>query len=145
MNTTLYPQPALMEPQWFLIDAENVTLGRLATQASLLLRGKNTALYTPGLNTGNFLIIINAEKVRVTGKKEGQKRYYRHSGRPGGMTIQTYAEVQQKFPERILEKAIKGMLPKNSLGRAYFRRLTVMKGAVSSFEKPLDKITRIHL
>jgi large subunit ribosomal protein L13 len=145
MNKTLYPDKKSISPQWYLIDAENLTLGRLATQASILLRGKNTALYTPGLDSGNFVIITNAEKVKITGKKELQKLYYRHSGRPGGMTIQTYSTVQQKFPERILEKAIKGMLPKNSLGRQYFRRLSVIKGSSSSFEIPLDKIIKINL
>lgn len=118
---------------WFLIDASEITLGRLATNVSILLRGKNSRYFIPGVNMGNNVIIINAEKITITGKKETKKLYYRHSGRPGGLKIETYAILQKRFPERIIEKAIKGMLPKNSLGREYFRNLKVFKGSMHPF------------
>jgi large subunit ribosomal protein L13 len=103
-------------------------LGRLATQIAMVLRGKNKSQYTPFMDTGDFVIVINAEKVGVTGKKSDQKIYRRHSGRPGGMKEESFADLQKRIPERIIEKAVKGMLPKNSLGRQLFTKLKVYAG-----------------
>jgi large subunit ribosomal protein L13 len=111
-----------------VVDATDKRLGRLASEVAMILRGKRKAEYTPHLDTGDFVIIINAEKVAVTGKKRTQKVYRRHSGRPGGMKTETFAKLQQRLPERILEHAVKGMLPKNSLGKQLFTKLKVYAG-----------------
>ena len=129
MNKTSVPSIDSIERQWYLVDAENQTLGRLATEVASVLRGKNKASYTPHLDTGDFVVVVNADKVRVSGNKSQQKLYRRHSGRPGGMKVETFAHLQERLPERIVEKAIKGMLPHNSLGRQMFRKLKVYKGA----------------
>ena len=128
MNKTSVPSIDSIERQWYLVDAENQTLGRLATEVASVLRGKNKASYTPHLDTGDFVVVINADKVRVSGSKPQQKLYRRHSGRPGGMKVETFAHLQERLPERIVEKAIKGMLPHNALGRQMFRKLKVYKG-----------------
>jgi large subunit ribosomal protein L13 len=128
MNKTLLPSIETLERQWYLVDAENQTLGRLASEVAQVLRGKNKPTYTPHLDTGDFVIVINADKIRVSGNKPTQKLYRRHSGRPGGMKTETFAHLQARIPERIVEKAIKGMLPHNSLGRQLFRKLKVYKG-----------------
>ena len=129
MNKTSVPSIDSIDRQWYLVDAENQTLGRLATEVASVLRGKNKASYTPHLDTGDFVVVINADKVRVSGSKPQQKLYRRHSGRPGGMKVETFAHLQERLPERIVEKAIKGMLPHNVLGRQMFRKLKVYKGA----------------
>ena len=129
MNKTLPPSIDSLDRQWYLVDAENQTLGRLASEVAQVLRGKNTPCYTPHLDTGDFVVIINADKVRVSGNKDTQKVYRRHSGRPGGMKTETFEHLQARLPERIVEKAIKGMLPHNALGRQLFRKLKVYKGA----------------
>ena len=116
MNKTSVPSIDSIERQWYLVDAENQTLGRLATEVASVLRGKNKASYTPHLDTGDFVVVVNADKVRVSGNKSQQKLYRRHSGRPGGMKVETFAHLQERLPERIVEKAIKGMLPHNALG-----------------------------
>ena len=113
------------------MDAENQTLGRLATEVASVLRGKNKASYTPHLDTGDFVVVVNADKMRVSGNKSQQKLYRRHSGRPGGMKVETFEHLQERLPERIVEKAIKGMLPHNALGRQMFRKLKVYKGRAS--------------
>ena len=128
MNKTSVPSIDSIERQWYLVDAENQTLGRLATEVASVLRGKNKASYTPHLDTGDFVVVVNADKVRVSGNKSQQKLYRRHSGRPGGMKVETFAHLQERLPERIVEKAIKGMLPHNALGRQMFRKLKVYKG-----------------
>ena len=128
MNKTPLPSIETLERQWYLVDAENQTLGRLASEVAQVLRGKNKPTYTPHLDTGDFVIVINAYKIRVSGNKPTQKLYRRHSGRPGGMKTETFAHLQARIPERIVEKAIKGMLPHNSLGRQLFRKLKVYKG-----------------
>ena len=128
MNKTPLPSIETLERQWYLVDAENQTLGRLASEVAQVLRGKNKPTYTPHLDTGDFVIVINADKIRVSGNKPTQKLYRRHSGRPGGMKTETFAHLQARIPERIVEKAIKGMLPHNSLGRQLFRKLKVYKG-----------------
>ena len=113
---------------WFLIDAEDKTLGRLATEVARRLRGKHKAIYTPHVDTGDYIVIINAEKVRVTGNKTKDKIYYSHSGYMGGLKQINFEDLIQKAPERVIEKAVKGMLPKNSLGRTMFRKLKVYAG-----------------
>ena len=129
MNKTSVPSSDSIGRQWYLVDAENQTLGRLATEVASVLRGKNKASFTPHLDTGDFVVVVNADKIRVSGNKPQQKLYRRHSGRPGGMKVETFAHLQERLPERIVEKAIKGMLPHNALGRQMFRKLKVYKGA----------------
>ncbi|MEH2350594.1 MAG: 50S ribosomal protein L13 [Nostoc sp.] len=125
---TYLPSQASIEREWYIVDATDKRLGRLASEVAQVLRGKNKPEYTPHLDTGDFVIIINAEKVAVTGKKRTQKLYRRHSGRPGGMKTETFAKLQDRIPERILEQAVKGMLPKNSLGKQLFTKLKVYAG-----------------
>ena len=129
MNKTSLPQIDSLERQWYLVDAENKTLGRLATEVAAVLRGKNNPNFTPHLDTGDFVVVVNAEKIRVSGNKPSQKLYRRHSGRPGGMKTETFEALQDRIPERIVEKAIKGMLPDNALGRPMFRKIKVYKGS----------------
>ena len=129
MNKTSVPSIDSIERQWYLVDAENQTLGRLATEVASVLRGKNKATYTPHLDTGDFVVVVNADKIRVSGNKPQQKLYRRHSGRPGGMKVETFEHLQERLPERIVEKAVKGMLPHNALGRQLFRKLKVYKGS----------------
>ncbi len=128
MNKTPLPNQATLERKWYVIDASGQRLGRLATEIAMILRGKNKPTFTPHLDTGDFVIVINAEKVVVTGKKAEQKIYARHSGRPGGRKEETFAKLQKRIPERIVEHAVKGMLPKNSLGRQLFTKLKVYAG-----------------
>jgi len=129
MNKTSIPSVDSSKRQWYLVDAENQTLGRLATEVASVLRGKNNPSFTPHLDTGDFVVVVNADKIRVSGKKAEQKLYRRHSGRPGGMKVETFAALQNRIPERIVEKAVKGMLPHNALGRQLFRKLKVYRGA----------------
>ncbi len=117
-----------LKPDWHVIDAEGRTLGRLCTEIAVLLQGKHKPIYVPYLNTGDFVIVVNAEKVRVTGKKLEQKIYYRHSGYHGGLKEETLAKVLAKTPTRVIKRAVKGMLPKNSLGRHMLSRLKVYAG-----------------
>ncbi|MGA7935826.1 MAG: 50S ribosomal protein L13, partial [Kovacikia sp.] len=116
MNKTYLPPHDSIERNWYVVDAADQRLGRLACEIAMVLRGKNKPTYTPFLDTGDFVIVINAEKIDVTGKKRAQKLYRRHSGRPGGMKTETFAKLQARIPERIIEHAVKGMLPKNTLG-----------------------------
>ena len=129
MNKTSIPSIDSSNRQWYLVDAENQTLGRLATQVACVLRGKNNPSFTPHLDTGDFVVVVNADKIRVSGKKAEQKLYRKHSGRPGGMKVETFSALQSRIPERIIEKAVKGMLPHNALGRQLFRKLKVYRGA----------------
>jgi large subunit ribosomal protein L13 len=114
--------------QWHVIDASDVVLGRLASQAAVLLRGKHKPIFAPHVDTGDFVIVINADKVALSGNKLEQKRAYRHSGYPGGLRSRSYGELMEKHPERVVEKAVRGMLPKNSLGRKTLRKLKVYAG-----------------
>jgi len=125
---TYSPKAGEVTRAWHVIDAEDVVLGRLATQAALLLRGKHKPTYAPHIDTGDFVVIVNAEKVALTGNKREQAFQYRHSGYPGGLRKQSFGEVLDSHPERLLEKAIKGMLPKNKLGRAMSKKLKVYAG-----------------
>jgi len=122
---TIFPKKECHIPKWFVINAEGKTLGRLATEVSKLLRGKETSYYTPGIDQGNFVIILNANKISVTGKKAFQKLYYRNSQRPGSLKSETFTELKNRIPSRILEKAIWGMLDKNHLNREYYKRLYI--------------------
>ena len=115
MIKTPLPKQDTLDQKWYVVDAAEQRLGRLATEVAKVLRGKNKAEYTPHMDTGDFVIVINAEKVVVTGRKPEQKLYRRHSGRPGGMKVETFNQLQDRIPERIIEKAVKGMLPKNAL------------------------------
>lgn len=129
MIKTHVPPVDSIEKKWYVIDATDKRLGRLASEIAQILRGKNKPTYTPHMDTGDFAIVINAEKVQVTGKKRSQKLYRRHSGRPGGMKVETFEKLQARIPERIIEKAVKGMLPKNALGRKLFTNLKVYAGS----------------
>ncbi|MBM0741733.1 50S ribosomal protein L13 [Phormidium sp. CLA17] len=129
MNKTYLPPIDTIERKWYVVDATNQRLGRLASEIARVLRGKNKPSYTPFMDVGDFVIVINADKVGVTGKKRTQKLYRRHSGRPGGMKTETFAKLQARVPERIIEQAIKGMLPKNTLGRQLFTKLNVYAGS----------------
>ncbi len=128
MNKTSPPSLSSIERQWFVVDATDQTLGRLASEVAQVLRGKNKPTFTPHLDTGDFVVVIHADKVRVSGNKPSQKLYRRHSGRPGGMKTETFSHLQARLPERIIEHAVKGMLPHNALGRQLFRKLKVYKG-----------------
>ncbi|KID32552.1 50S ribosomal protein L13 [Prauserella rugosa] len=125
---TYSPKPGDVTRAWHVIDAQDVVLGRLATEVATLLRGKHKPTYAPHVDTGDFVIIVNAEKVALTGNKREQKFAYRHSGYPGGMRKQSFGELLDTKPERLLEKTIKGMLPKNKLGRAMGKKLKVYAG-----------------
>ena len=125
---TFTPKPADLTHDWYVIDATDVVLGRLATQAATLLRGKNKPTYAPHADSGNHVIILNADKIALTGNKLG-KELYMHSGRPGGLRRDSYAQLLKTNPERIIKSAIKGMLPKNTLGRAMGKKLKVYVGA----------------
>ncbi|TDD94960.1 50S ribosomal protein L13 [Actinomadura rubrisoli] len=125
---TYTPKPADVQRQWYVIDATDVVLGRLASQVAQLLRGKHKPIYAPHLDTGDFVVIVNAGKVALSGQKLEQKKAYRHSGYPGGLRSVSYADLLAKHPERAVEKAIKGMLPKNSLGRKMFGKVKVYAG-----------------
>lgn len=128
MNKTIFTNKGKNKYDWFLIDADSITLGRISTEISRILLGKNSPHYDPSQNIQHGIIVINAEKITVTGKKETDKFYYRHSGTPGGLTIETFKELQNRIPSRIIEKSVKGMLPKGSLGRELFTKLKVYKG-----------------
>ena len=127
-KSTRYAKAGEVERNWVLIDAEGATLGRLATKAAMILRGKNKPQYTPNADTGDFVIIVNADKVVLTGNKADQKRYWRYSGYLGGLKFESFREAMAKHPERVIEHAVKGMLPKTTLGRAQGMKLKVYAG-----------------
>ncbi len=125
---TFSPKAADIQRQWHVIDASDVVLGRLASQTAMLLRGKHKPIFAPHVDTGDFVIIVNAAKVALSGNKLHDKQAYRHSGYPGGLHSMSYAELMSRSPERVVEKAVKGMLPKNALGRQMLRKLKVYAG-----------------
>lgn len=139
---TYTPKAEDVTRQWWLVDAEDKPLGRLATEVARILRGKHKPMFTPHLDVGDHVVIINAEKVRLTGKKAEKKEYFRHSGYMGGERFIPYAKVLEKHPERIIEQAVKGMLPKNALGRSMYLKLKVYAGAEHPHQgqmpEPLD-------
>lgn len=143
MNKTYLPPQADLDRKWYIVDAADQRLGRLATEIAMVLRGKRKPIYTPHMDTGDFIIVINAEKIEVTGKKRSQKLYRRHSGRPGGMKVETFAKLQARVPERIIEQAVKGMLPKNSLGRQLFTKLKVYTGSVHPHQAQQPEVLTI--
>jgi large subunit ribosomal protein L13 len=126
---TFTATPSTITRDWYVVDAEGKTLGRLATEIARRLRGKHKPEYTPHMDTGDYIIVVNAEKVQVTGNKGQGKLYYSHSGYPGGIKEINFDDLQAKKPEMIIEKAVKGMLPRGPLGRAMFRKLKVYAGA----------------
>jgi large subunit ribosomal protein L13 len=127
MNKT-YIKKDTLNIQWFCVDANNQTLGRLSSQIASYLKNKNSIYYTPFQVSQSHIIVINAEKIKVSGQKKSQKLYKRHSGRPGGLKVETFTDLQNRIPTRIIEKAVKGMLPKNTLGRQLFKSLKVYDG-----------------
>ena len=127
-KSTRYAKAGEVERNWVLIDAEGATLGRLATKAAMILRGKNKPQYTPNADTGDFVVNVNADKVVLTGNKADQKRYWRYSGYLGGLKFESFREAMAKHPERVIEHAVKGMLPKTTLGRAQGMKLKVYAG-----------------
>ncbi|MEY9952621.1 50S ribosomal protein L13 [Leifsonia sp. EB34] len=129
MTRTYSPKADEIQRDWVVIDATDVVLGRLASHTAALLRGKHKATFAPHMDLGDFVIIVNADKVALTGQKAAQKKAYRHSGYPGGLKATTYSELLEKNPVRAVEKAVRGMLPKTSLGRAQLRKLKVYTGS----------------
>ncbi|MFJ5625123.1 50S ribosomal protein L13 [Peribacillus loiseleuriae] len=129
MRTTFMAKANEVERKWYVIDAEGKTLGRLSTEVASILRGKNKPTFTPNVDTGDHVILINAEKIHLTGNKLNDKLYYRHTMHPGGLKSRTALEMRTNYPVRMLELAIKGMLPKNSLGRQIFKKLHVYAGS----------------
>lgn len=125
---TLTTKPGDIERRWWVVDAEGMTLGRLASRLAPYLTGKNKPIYTPNLDTGDFVVVINADKIRVTGNRMFEKRYYRYSGYPGGLSSLTLEQLIAKYPERVIQFAVKGMLPSNALGRNMLKKLKVYAG-----------------
>jgi large subunit ribosomal protein L13 len=142
MQKTWNAKPGEIERHWYVVDADGQTLGRLATQIADTLRGKTKAEYTPHVDTGDFVIVVNAEKIQVTGKKLDQKVYHRHSGYPGGLTSRTLREQLERRPTEVIRKAVKGMLPRTRLARAQLTKLKVYAGAehphAAQAPKPLE-------
>jgi large subunit ribosomal protein L13 len=139
---TFSAKPHEVTHDWFLVDATGKVLGRVASQIAHRLRGKHKPIYTPHVDTGDYIVVVNVEKLRVTGAKAEQKKYYRHSGYPGGIYETDFAKLQRRFPARVLEKAVKGMLPKGPLGYAMLRKLKIYRGGAhphaAQQPKPLD-------
>ena len=127
-NSTYMPNPNQVERKWYVIDAEGKTLGRLASEVASILRGKKKPIFTPNADCGDYVIVVNAEKIKVTGKKLDQKVYYRHSDYVGGLKSATLREMLQRHPERVIEMSVKGMLPKGPLGREMYKKLFVYCG-----------------
>ena len=125
---TLSANKETANKQWFVVDAEDQILGRLAAKVASVIRGKNKAIFTPNMDAGDFVIVVNADKIKLTGKREQQKTYFSHSGYPGGVTNTSYLEMKAKKPEFIIHNAVKGMLPKNRLGRQLIKKLKVYTG-----------------
>nr|YP_536972.1 ribosomal protein L13 [Neopyropia yezoensis]Q1XDJ6.1 RecName: Full=Large ribosomal subunit protein uL13c; AltName: Full=50S ribosomal protein L13, chloroplastic [Neopyropia yezoensis]ABJ91316.1 50S ribosomal protein L13 [Neopyropia yezoensis]AGH27618.1 ribosomal protein L13 [Neopyropia yezoensis]QFZ66954.1 ribosomal protein L13 [Neopyropia yezoensis]ULU28933.1 ribosomal protein L13 [Neopyropia yezoensis]WKD83449.1 ribosomal protein L13 [Neopyropia yezoensis] len=141
MNKTQSPS-LNTNSHWYVIDAKNQTLGRISTHISNILRGKNKPSYTPYLDTGDYVIVINSAHVSVSGNKTNQKLYRRHSGQPGGLKVETFDQLQTRLPNRIIEKSVKGMLPKGPLGRKLFTKLKVYSGPIHPHvaQKPQEYI-----
>lgn len=140
---TFSAKPAEVKRDWYVIDAEGKTLGRLASEIARRLRGKHKPIFTPHVDTGDYIIVVNVEKVRVTGTKERDKMYYRHTGYIGNMKSASLGKLRQTFPDRILTTAVKGMLPKNSLGRAMFKKLKVYAGPNHEHQAQQPKVLEI--
>jgi large subunit ribosomal protein L13 len=141
---TLFAKKEDVDRKWYLVDAKDAILGRLAVQIANCLRGKNKPIFTPHTDTGDFVVVINAEKIRLTGNKLDEKKYYRHSGYPGGIKEETARERMSKCPEKILMDAVWGMLPKGRLGRAMFRKLKVYKGEEHPHEAQRPEVLTVR-
>ncbi|WP_100404140.1 50S ribosomal protein L13 [Bacillus sp. FJAT-42315] len=144
MRTTYMAKASEIERKWYVVDAEGKTLGRLSSEVASILRGKHKPTYTPHVDTGDHVIIINAEKIELTGKKLTDKIYYRHSMYPGGLKTRTALEMRTNYPERMLELAIKGMLPKGSLGRQMAKKLHVYAGAEHKHEAQKPEVYELR-
>ena len=142
--TTYTAKAGQVQHGWFVVDAQNKVLGRLATQIAMRLRGKHKPEYTPHVDTGDFIVVVNASKLRVTGRKTERKVYYRHTGYPGGLKETNFAKLQTKKPERVLQLAVKGMLPKGPLGYAMLRKLKVYAGATHPHSAQQPKALEIQ-
>ena len=145
MKTTFMANAANVERKWYVVDAEGQTVGRLAAEVAKVLRGKNKPTFTPHVDTGDHVIVLNADKVVLTGKKLVQKTYFRHSGYPGGTTFTTAGKMLETRPERVVEMAVKGMLPKNSLGRKMFTKLKVYAGAEHPHAAQMPEVLEINV
>ncbi len=128
MSKTYSPKPTEIERRWYVVDARGQSLGRLSSEIAKILTGKNKPQYAPHIDTGDFVVVVNAEETILTGRKEDQKTYYRHSGRPGSLKAETARELRQRRPELMIERAVKGMLPKNKIGRRQLKKLKVYAG-----------------
>ncbi|KAB8127663.1 50S ribosomal protein L13 [Gracilibacillus oryzae] len=144
MRTTFMANEANIERKWLVVDAEGQTLGRLASEVASILRGKHKPTYTPHADTGDYVIIINASKIHLTGKKLSDKLYRRHSNHPGGLKERTAGEMREKYPEQMLELTIKGMLPKGSLGRKMGKKLHVYRGAEHKHEAQKPEVYELR-
>jgi large subunit ribosomal protein L13 len=142
---TFMAKPEEVKRKWYIVDAEGKVLGRLASEVAKILRGKNKPIYTPHEDTGDFVIVLNADKVVLTGKKLDQKIYRHHSGYPGGMKEVKYRHLMETRPEKAVELAVKGMLPKNSLGRAMYKKLKVYKGSEHSHQAQQPEILNLNI
>ena len=129
MKTTVMAKSETVDRKWYIVDATNIPLGRVASQVAAVLRGKNKTIYTPHVDTGDYVIVINTDKMILTGNKINDKKYYHHSGYPGGIKEESYKDLMAKKSDFVLERAVKGMLPKNSLGKKMFKKLKAYKGS----------------
>lgn len=141
---TFSAKPHEVQRGWYVVDASDKVLGRLASEIAKRLRGKHKAIYTPHVDTGDYIVVVNAEKLRVTGNKAEDKKYYRHSTYPGGIRETTFGKMQARFPGRALEKAVKGMLPKGPLGYAMIKKLKIYAGAEHPHSAQQPKVLDIH-
>lgn len=141
--STVSAKPETVARKWVMIDAEGAVLGRLASKTASILRGKEKPIFTPHVDTGDCVVIINADKIKVTGNKTKQKIYYRHTEYPGGLKETTFEKMMEKDPVKVIEKAVKGMLPKNPLGRAMFRKLKVCVGTEHSYQAQQPELIKI--
>jgi large subunit ribosomal protein L13 len=137
---TYTPRAAEIQREWFVIDAKDQTLGRLATQIAVLLRGKHKPMFSPHMDVGDYVIVLNCDKIRVTGRKLDQKFYYRHSGYPGGLKSESLREMLRRHPERVIQAAVRGMLPKNRLGRKMIKKLKIYAGDTHPHQAQKPKV-----
>ena len=142
---TFMASPSTIERKWYVVDASAYTLGRLASEVAAVLRGKNKPTFTPHIDTGDYVIVVNAEKVKITGKKLNQKIYYNHSEYVGGMKETTLKEMMEKKPEKVIELAVKGMLPKGPLGRAMFNKLHVYAGPDHAHQAQKPEVLKLNI
>jgi len=141
---TYTPKAADIQREWFVIDAKDQTLGRLATQIAVLLRGKHKPIFAPHMDVGDYVIVVNCDKIRVTGRKLDQKIYYRHSGYPGGLKSETLREMLRQHPERVIQTAVRGMLPKNRLGRKMIKKLKIYAGDTHPHQAQKPKVFKLQ-